>query len=118
MRRAPPGASRHHPELKNPHRPERQDDDRPQDHREEEGHREWEVALKEQKVHLDALQVLEDEDQDHDQNHHANHQRCPRPTEAGLSLARIRFLGLCALAGGTFIHVENSKSRRRAATAH
>lgn len=82
---SPPG---HHTELKNSHCSERQHDDRPEDHREKEGDRQGEVALKEQEVHLDALQVLEDEDQDHDQHHNANDQRRPRPTQAGLRLAR------------------------------
>ena len=83
-----PGPPGHHAELKDPHRPERQHDYRPEDHRKEEGDREGEVALKEQEMHLDAQQVLEDEDQDHDQNHHANDERRPRPTQPGLCLAR------------------------------
>lgn len=83
-----PRPSGHHPELKDPDRSKRQNDDRPEHHREEEGYRKGEVALKEQEVHLDALQVLEDEDQDHNQDHHANDERRPRPTQPGLRLAR------------------------------
>ena len=87
----PPG---HHPELKDPDRAESQNDDRTEDHREEEGHRKREVALKDEKVHLDALEVLEDEDEDHDQHHHANDERRPRSAETSLSLAWIGFIGL------------------------
>jgi hypothetical protein len=102
------GRPGHHPQLKDSHRPERQNHNRPKDHCKQQRHGEGEVALQEQEVHLDALQVLKDEDQDHDQNQHANHQGRPRPTEAGLGLARKRFLGLYIRFGGTLIHFENT----------
>jgi hypothetical protein len=55
-------------------------------------------------VYLDVLEVLEDEDEDHDQDHQADDERGPCSTEAGLPLARIRFLCLYVWRRRTLCH--------------
>jgi len=90
--------------LKNPAGSEGQDDHRPEDHREQQRHREGQLSLHHKEVHLHVLEVLQDEDEDHDQDHDADDQRRPRATEAGLSLARVGLLGLYILTRRTFRH--------------
>jgi hypothetical protein len=103
-----PGSSGHQSELKNPESSECQNDNRPEDHCEQKRHRKRKMALKDQEVHLGALLVLKDEDKDHDQDNDADDKRGPSSTKAGFSLARVRFLGWCALVGGSFNHLRKS----------
>jgi hypothetical protein len=95
-----PGPSRHEAELKDPSGSECQYDNRTKDHREEQRYRQGQVALEDEEVHLDALEVLEDEDENHDQDDDADDERSPRSAEASLSLARVRFTALCWLVIG------------------
>ena len=59
----------------------------PEDQREEESHRKREVALEHQERDLDALLVLQDEDEDHDQRDQADDDGRPCAAQAGLPLA-------------------------------
>ena len=97
----PPGSHRH-AELKNPARAKCENDNRSEHHREQQRHREGQVPMEDQKVHVHALQVLKDEYEDQHQGHDADDKRCPRPAEPGLSLARERFPRFYILVSGTF----------------
>lgn len=94
--------SSHQPKLKNPAGSERQNDYRTEDHREQQRHRQRQVAMEEQEIHLHALKVLQDEDKNHDQSNDADDKRRPSSTEARLSLARKRSPRLYILIRGTF----------------
>jgi hypothetical protein len=97
-----PSPHRHQTQLKNPAGSECEDDNRPQDHREQERHRERQVPMEEEEVHLDALEVLEDEDQDHDEHKNTHRKRRPGSTQSGLALAWQRFPCFYILASGIF----------------
>jgi hypothetical protein len=70
-----------------------------------------------QEVHLCALQVLKDEDEDDEQGKNASNEGRPSSTEAGLSLARVRFPCLRMLVGGTFDHLQQYLRYGRASSA-
>jgi hypothetical protein len=72
---------------------EGQDDDRSQNYCEEQRDGQRQLTVEDQEVELDALQVLQDEDQDHRQGHYADHKRGPSSAEARLALACVRFSG-------------------------
>src|SRR3984893_17704373 len=82
----PPG---NQAQLQNPTSSEGKDDDSPKNHSEQQRYGQRQATMEGQEVQLDALQVLQDEDQDHQQGHDAHDQRSPGPAESGLLLARI-----------------------------
>ncbi len=67
-----PRASGNHAELQDPTSPEGQDDDRAQNHCEQQCYGQRQLTMENQEVQLDALQVLEDEDEDLQQGHYAD----------------------------------------------
>src|ERR1700674_1672740 len=81
----------HHSKLKYASRSECENDHGPEKQGEQQRHREREVAFEHQKRDLDALLVLEDEDQDHHQSDKADNNGGPCAAEARLPLARQRF---------------------------
>ena len=108
-----PSPPRHEAQLKDPEGTESQNHHRPEDHREEQCHREGKLALKEQEVDFDVLEVLQDEDEDHDQDDDADDKGRPGSTQARLALARERWSGLCLLASGLRHYCGNRKRRRQ-----
>jgi hypothetical protein len=82
----PPG---NQAQLQNPTSSEGKDDDSPKNHSEQQRYGQRQVTVEGQEVQLDALQVLQDEDQDHEQGHDAHDQRSPGPAESGPLLAWI-----------------------------
>jgi hypothetical protein len=75
-----PGPSRHQAKLENPAASEGQDNHGSEDHGEQERYRKRQISMKDCEVHVNALQVLQDEDENDDQGNDADDQRGPRST--------------------------------------
>jgi hypothetical protein len=91
----PPRSPGNQAELQDPTTPEGQDNYRAQNRREQQCYGQRQLTVEGQKVELDALEILQDEDEDHQQSRYADYQRRPGPAEPGSLLARIRSAGSC-----------------------
>ena len=87
-----PGAPGDHTKLADPGSAECHNDDGPENHSEQKRYGKGQTTAEDQEGKIDALQVLQDEDEDRDQRENPSDERSPGPAETRPSLARIRSL--------------------------